>query len=421
MDHSKEPLIDADESKALKKGKIDVVKDGRVNSQMDFWAFLAEQRDQAVDMLKKQANELFMAADSDEGVVFSPKERAVLDEALMEVEKLFQQQSRLTVQILKVISSKMSDIVGFELVIDKNGMDQFGLGSREKGKSYRTGYGFHSYKKEVPSYEGKYYLDSYGDSDGTLNPGALDVAKNLHLMSKLDVSKNDLAAVMKRLKQDGHPEYTEYSENQKGPVLVILPEEHRNLKFIRPNATALIDLKDYANVFGYEESGAYSNSAVLKKGQGLKDLDFSKIDEVKDVVDAFARQFQLNQLPMEITGVNNLLHDKRAKKYLDVSAKRFNEFLMGLSSDERIKTWAKFGEIHRILARVSVPRDIYDALLDYREEIWLNRIQNVMANERDLHSSQSNFVFVACGLAHAEGLKNKAASRGFKASIIYWP
>lgn len=406
-----EPLIDQKESSELKTGEIERVKDEAVSTYTDLKAFLDEQTEQAKEHLRKKAEAL--KADLAPEVVAQALDKA--NEMVTEsIDTAFRE---LSIASLRASCSQLSDIVGFELEIDEYGLDQFGLKHRSTVRDTMHGTGFQSYEGEEVK-------------TGETVTGALDFARESERMRALDTPMEEVHAVMDDMKPFGEVEYVSYAE--RGPVLIVFPEIHYDAGIIKDSFDLLLKVKDRIALLATEGGeGEVTEDMVEGKGKSTREEYERRIADYDVAISATAVEDVLGE-SLRTVGVENigtLLYTLREVQ------RRMGEAMAGLKENPALQQQLaeletrmisgdlKKGDLLSLQGEMAnlMSEGFNEMLLFYRNQIWLNAVQQELLGNQENLSANNNLVVLVCGGAHAEDLLKQAEHYGFKGVVRFKP
>lgn len=406
-----QPLINQQESRELKTGEIERVQDEAIGSHADLKSFLDEQAGQAREFLAKKADAL-------KGNLAPEVVAQALQEANDTITESIDIAFReLSIASLRASCSQLSDIVGFELEIDEDGLDQFGLSRRATLRDTMHGTGFQNYKGERVK-------------TGDKVAGGLEFAEARDRMGELDTPMTEVQAVMDEMKPFGKVEYISYAES--GPVLVVLPEIHYDAGIIRDNFNLLLKVKDRIALLASEgKEGEVTQDMIKGKGKSTREEYLTRIANYDVGISAIAVEDVLGE-DLRTLGVEKI----GTLSYALREAQRFIEKAM-MSLEENpefrkrmaeLETKMMGGKLRKsdLLTDQSEPANlmnegINEMVLYYRNQIWLNAVQQELLQNQEGLSAHNNLVVLVCGGAHAEDLLKQAEHYGFKGVVRFMP
>lgn len=404
-------VIDEKESKELKEGSIDRVEDSGVNTMADLRIFLLEQEKDALATVQVQLDSLVTLTDTP----LSPDEKAAI---IKEGEGLIRDTvestlSGLTLTSIRVACSKLSDIVGFELEIDEQGLDQFGLSTRETARE-RHGTGFEGYQEEKVQ---------DGDVEGTAE-SSLEAKR----MSRLDTPPEEIEAVLAILSKHGEARYEAFG-NQ-GPVLLILPEIHYDADILGQNLDVLTEAKDHIAMLATEGVENRELTQDMIGGAGASDRR------------TYDEQLSQRELPISSIAAEDILGEGlytlgvEDRGNIQYTMQAVQELVKRAENDPEVRQKAMVLMSALMSDGVMTKEDMLtysdqsadiltegfnEMAMRYRNQIWLDNIQRGILSQPEKLSSTSNIVFLTCGGAHKADLIERAKVYGFKGVIDYRP
>ena len=403
-----EPLIDQKESRELKTGEIERVQDEAVSSYTDLKTFLEEQAAQARELLTKKADKL--QGDLDEEIV-AQAVREANDMIIESIESAF---SELSIASLRASCSQLSDIVGFELQIDEDGLDQFGLSQRSTVRDTMHGTGFQSYVGEKVR-------------TGERVTGTLEFAQQRERMHGLDTPISEVHAVMDEMKPFGEVEYASYAES--GPVLIVLPEIHYDAGIIRDSFDLLLKIKDKIALLASEGAeGEVTQDMLGGKGKGTREDYLTQIADYDVGISAMAVEDVLGEelRTIGIEDIGTLLYTLREFQGRMKEATEENPQLKAKIAELETKMTSedfKKGDLLTHQAEIDnlMSEGFKEMILFYRNQIWLNAVQQELLQNQEALSANNNLVVLVCGSNHAEDLLEQAEHFGFKGVVHFKP
>lgn len=404
-------VIDEKESKELKEGNIDRVEDSGVNTMADLTIFLRQQEKDALAAIRVQLDSLVTVTDT----TISPDEKAAI---IKEGEGLIRDTvestlSGLTLTSIRVACSKLSDIVGFELEIDEQGLDQFGLSTRETARE-RHGTGFEGYQEEKVQ---------DGDVEGTAE-SSLEAKR----MSRLDTPPEEIEAVLAILSQHGEARYEAFG-NQ-GPVLVILPELHYDADILGQSLDVLTEAKGHVAMLATEgvENLEFTQDMIGGKGTADRSTYDEQLRRRELSISSIAAEDILGEelytlgvedrgnIQYTIQAVQEMVKYAENDPELRQNALRLTSTMMadGIMTKEEMVTYSN-------QSADLLTEGFTETVMRYRNQIWLDNIQRGLLSQPEKLSSASNIVFLTCGAAHKTDLIERAKAYGFKGVLDYRP
>lgn len=406
-----EPLINQKESSELKTGEIDRVQDEAIGSYADLKAFLDEQAVQARETLAKKANAL-------KGNLAPEVVAQALQEANDTITESIDIAFReLSIASLRASCSQLSDIVGFELEIDEDGLDQFGLSRRATLRNTMHGTGFQNYKGERVK-------------TGDKVAGSLEFAEQRERLRSLDTPMTEVQAVVDDMKPFGKVEYISYAE--RGPVLIVLPEIHHDAGVIRDNFDLLLKVKDRIALLASEGAeGEVTQDMVEGKGKSTREEYLTRIADYDVSISTIAVEDVLGEdlRTLGVEKIGTLLYTLREVQ------RRMGEAMVSFKENPKLgermaelETKMIGGNLRKgdlltyqgELANL-ISEGFNEMLLYYRNQIWLNAVQQELLQNQGSLSADNNLVVLVCGGAHAEDLLKQAQHYGFKGVVRFMP
>lgn len=402
-------VIDFEESKELKKGEIERVKDEGINTTQDLMVFLEEQQTQAKQSLEKTAREIIgpgLDVSMQEAIRLALKESQDMVDHVVESTV-----TDITVASLRVACAKLSDIVGFYLEIDEDYIDDFGLTKRVEGQETKRTPGFVGYQEEQME-RGTFYRAE----------GRLDAVMLRTWMKQLDVSLDDREAVLAGLRKHGAAEYREFS--QSGPVLVLMPEMHYDAAILKNNFAALLEVKSFIAVLGSE---------------GFPEREISQDDLGRpgtETAEFYRDKIERHDAPISSEAVEDVLGEEVYTLGLD-RQETLQYFLANISAMMETPDPSKIAVISERLGAMPLnavtkkdlieyaksalsSNGLTDLLVAYRNQRWLHGLQRFLLSGPRVNSSK-NTAFLVCGAAHVDDLATQAQQFGFKGVILFTP
>lgn len=406
-----EPLINQKESRELKTGNIERVQDEVIGSYADLKAFLDEQATQARELLVKKADAL--KGDLASEVVAQALQEAN-DTITESIDIAFRE---LSIASLRASCSQLSDIVGFELEIDEDGLDQFGLSRRATLRNTMHGTGFQNYEGERVK-------------TGDKVAGSLEFAEAGERMGKLDTPMAEVQAVMDEMKPFGKVEYISYAE--RGPVLVVLPEIHHDAGVIRDNFDLLLKVKDRIALLASEGAeGEVTQDMVEGKGKSTREEYLARIANYDVGISAIAVEDVLGEdlRTLGVEKIGTLLYTLREVQ------SRMGEAMAGFEENPKLRE--RIAELETKMVGGNLRKGdlltyqgemaslmsegFNEMFIYYRNQIWLNAVQQELLQNQGSLSADNNLVVLVCGGAHAEDLLEQAQHYGFKGVVQFMP
>ena len=404
-----EPLIDEKESQQLQGGRIDRITDRKVGSYRDMQAFLSRQENQAHGLIDRKAETL-------KGDLPPDDIARAKTEAHQKVAEVGQTARReLSLASIRAACSRLSDIVGFELQIDEGGRDQFGLDRRDTVRETIQGTGLLNYQGEKVQ-------------TGEKVAGALEVAEKREQMRKFDTPMPEVQAVMDQMGRYGKAEYIAYRET--GPVLVVLPEIHYDPAIIKENFELLQQMKGRIALLASEGmEGEVTPETITDEERGTAEEHLSRIadhrvgistlpaedvlgEEVRTV--GAEREGTLAYVLQETTTVmqeytanlseNPALQDS----LLDLEQRMTGS---GMSKSDMLAVQKELFDL--------INKELNGMVINYRNQIWLNSIQQELLDNQDKLSAKNNLTVLVCGAAHQKDLLDQAKYYGFKGAVRF--